>query len=454
MESHCYKTRKGLDLKLQGEAGETLRELAKSEEYGIKPTDFTGIVSRLVVKPGDEVKVGTPLFVDKATERVCVVSPVSGVVSAVERGERRKLLCVRVKSDGQQAELDFSALTNAPKIKADSTAVLELLLKSGLFAFMRQRPYDVVASPNDQPRDIFVSTFSKMPLSCNYSFAGKGEEADFRRGLKGLAVLAPVHVGLCRELMNENWLPLEGVETNYFCGPNPLGNVGVQINHVRPVNKGEVVWTMDAQSVAAFGRLLRTGRVDFTRVIAVAGSEIVNPSYCRLIWGTPLKDVLSGQLRRQEHVRIINGNPLVGTRSSLDDYFSAFVSEICAIPEGDNVNEAFGWAMPRLADFSTSRTYFSWLQGKKHPYNLDCRIKGGERHMIMSGEYDRVFPMDIYANYLVKAIITGDIDRQEALGIYEVAPEDFAVAEFVDSSKLELQRIVREGLDLLRKENS
>lgn len=454
MESHCYKIRKGLDLKLQGEASEELRELAISEEYGIRPTDFTGIVPRLLVKAGDEVKVGTPLLVDKATEKVCIVSPVSGTVSGIDRGERRKLLCVRVKADGKQETLDFSADSGKPSVETDREAVLQLLLKSGLFAFMRQRPYDVVASPNDTPRDLFVTTFNKMPLSGKYCFAGKGSEADFKRGLKALAALAPVHVGCCREQMNEAWLPLEGVEVNYFDGPNPSGNVGVQINHVKPVNKGEVVWTMDAQTVAAFGQLLRTGKPDFSRVIAVAGSEILNPSYCRLIWGAPMKDVLAGNLRKQEHVRIINGNPLVGQKSSLEDYYGAFVSEVCAIPEGDDVDEAFGWVMLRLADFSTSRTYFSWLQGGKRRYNLDCRIKGGERHMIMSGEYDRVFPMDIYAGYLVKAVITGDIDRQEALGIYEVAPEDFALAEFVDSSKLELQRIIREGLDLLRKENS
>ena len=228
----------------------------------------------------------------------------------------------------------------------------------------------------------------------------------------------------------------------------------MQINHVRPVNKGEVVWTMAAENVAAIGSLLRTGHTCLTRRIAVAGSQVKDAHYVETLVGAPLADVLKDNLAATDHVRIINGNPLVGTKSATDDYLSAFVSEVTAIPEGDNVDEAFGWIAPRFNDYSTSHSYFSWLFGKKKKYNLDCRIKGGERHMIMSAEYERVFPMDIYPSYLIKALLTGDIDRQEALGIYEVAPEDFAVAEFVDSSKLELQRIVREGLDLLRKENA
>ena len=230
--------------------------------------------------------------------------------------------------------------------------------------------------------------------------------------------------------------------------------MGVQINRVAPVNKGETVWTMAPEAVIFLGRLLRTGKLDFTRTIAVGGSEIEAPQYARVKVGAKLSSILEGQLLPAEHhVRIINGNPLVGQKATMDDFLGAQVTEVTVIPEGDDVHEVLGWIRPRLDSFSTSRSYFSWLSGKK-PYTLDCRVKGGERHMIMSAEYESVFPMDIYPSYLIKAIITGDIDRQEALGIYEVAPEDFAPAEFVCSSKLELQRIVREGLDLLRKENA
>ena len=240
-----------------------------------------------------------------------------------------------------------------------------------------------------------------------------------------------------------------------FAGPNPAGNVGVHINHVDPINKGEVVWTLDPGAVVMIGRYVATGRVIMERRIAIAGSGVTEPDYADVLVGTPIADLLDGRLAETDrHMRIINGNPLVGYKSEKEGFLGAFSREVCVIPEGDDVDEVLGWIMPRTNDFSTNHSYFSWLQGRSRRYNLDCRIKGGERHMIMSGEYERVFPMDIFPEHLVKAIITGDIDKQEELGIYEVAPEDFAVAEFVDSSKLELQRIVREGLDLLRKENA
>ncbi len=446
-----FTIRKGLDLNLQGEAKLVLEKCPLSASYALKPSDFTGIVPRPVVKEGDRVKAGDALFVDKATEKIKFVSPVSGTVAGIDRGERRKILRFRVEADEVQESKTFD-------VKGwesfDAASAVKLLLESGLFAFFRQRPYDVIASADDTPRDIFISTFSKMPLAADVAFVLNDREKDFCLGVDFLSHIAPVHVGAAAEQEGAAFLAVEKADVNLFKGPNPAGNVGVQINHVKPVNKGEVVWTMAAENVAAIGALLRTGHTCLTRRIAVAGSEVKEPHYVETLVGAPLADVLKDNLNGTDHVRIINGNPLVGTKSSLDDSLSAFVSEVTAIPEGDNVDEAFGWIAPRFNDYSTSHSYFSWLFGKKKKYNLDCRIKGGERHMIMSAEYERVFPMDIYPSYLIKALLTGDIDRQEALGIYEVAPEDFAVAEFVDSSKLELQRIVREGLDLLRKENA
>ena len=293
-----------------------------------------------------------------------------------------------------------------------------------------------------------------MPLAADFSFVAAGQEEDFKLGVKTLAKLAKVHVGISPAQINTAILPLAEAEVGVFDGPNPAGNVGVQINHVSPVNKGEVVWTLSPEETIFVGRLVRTGKVDLTRRIAVAGSQVKQPAYLQIMSGAPMADILAGQLETTEHVRIIDGNPLVGRKSCLEAFLGAHTTEVCAIPEGDDKHEVFGWIAPRFNDFSTSRSYFSWLFGRSKKYDLDCRIKGGERHMIMSAEYERVFPMDIYPSYLIKALVTGDIDRQEALGIYEVAPEDFAVAEFIDSSKLELQRIVREGLDLLRKENS
>ncbi len=447
-----YKLKKGLDLRLEGEARHQLRQPQTPKCYAIRPDDFHGIVPRLVVKPGDEVKVGDALFVDKATEKIRVVSPVSGTVKDIVRGTRRKILHISVNPSATPVFADFGK-PNLNTISREE--LIELLLRSGLFAFLRQRPYDVVASPEDSPKALFISAFSKMPLAADFDFVVSGRESLFKAGIKALSKLCPVFVGIKPEQQNSTFLPLPEAEVNIFDGPNPSGNVGVQINHVSPINKGEVVWTLGAEEVCFVGELVETGRVNLTRRVAVAGSETINPEYIETLIGTPLADVLYENVADTGHSqRIINGNPLVGTKSDKDDFLGAHTTEICILPEGDDRHEVLGWIMPRLKEFSTNRSYLSWLLGKNKTYNPDCRIKGGERRMIMSGEYDRVFPMDIYAGYLIKAIIAGDIDRQEALGIYEVAPEDFAVAEFVDSSKLELQRIVREALDILRKENA
>ena len=446
-----YKIKKGLDIMLEGAAEQQLAACPLAGTYAVKPADFNGIVPKLAVKEGCSVKAGDPLFVDKATEKIAVVSPVSGTVKAIERGERRKLLRICIESDGKQDYKSF----NAPDLeKASGEEVHALMLEAGMAAFLRQRPYDVIADPEQKPKSIFVSAFSTMPLAADFSFVAKGREGDFKTGIAALSRIAPVYVGINPQQINSELLPITHAKVSVFSGPNPAGNVGVQINHIDPVNKGETVWTMGDEHVIMLGELFRTGKVNLTRRIAVAGSMITAPAYVETLIGAPMTSIIGDKIKGTGHVRIIGGNPLVGERSGMDDYLGAFCTEVCAIPEGDDVNEAFGWIMPRLNQFSTSRSYFSWLFGKSKKYDLDCRIKGGERHIIMSGEYDRVFPMDIYAGYLIKAIITGDIDRQEALGIYEVAPEDFAVAEFVDSSKLELQKIVREGLDLLRKENA
>jgi len=307
-----------------------------------------------------------------------------------------------------------------------------------------------VANPDDTPKAIFISAFSDMPLAADTNVTLKGQEADFQTGIDALAKLAKVYVGVKTDSIVKN---VKNATVTEFKGKCPAGNVGVQINHIAPINKGEVVWTIGAEEVVFIGRLFNKGIVDLTRTIAVAGSEIKEPQYKTVLVGAKIGDIVAGEVKTDTKVRLIDGNPLTGMKTSEDAFLFAHSTEVTAIPEGDDADELFGWIAPRFKNFSVSRSYFSWLQPKSKEYVLDARVKGGHRHMIFSGEYDSVFPMDIYPEQLVKAIIAGDIDRMEALGIYEVAPEDFAVAEFVDSSKVELQRIVREGLDMLRKEN-
>ena len=448
--ANVIKLRKGLDINLRGRADKGTVEPVKSADCALVPESFGGVVPKVVVREGDSVRAGDALFVDKKHPEVKFASPVSGTVEAIVRGDRRKVLCVKVKADEVQQYVAFG-----PKDVAslDGEAVKQALLEAGLFGYIQQLPYAVATTPDTTPKAIFVSAFRDMPLASDFEVELKGTEKDFQTGLTALSKIQKTYLGVGARQTASALVDAKDVEINVFDGKCPAGNVGVQVNHVSPVNKGEVVWTVDPAAVIFIGRLFNTGKVDLRRVIAVAGSEVKTPSYVETLVGTSLGAVLEGRLKATEHVRIINGNPLTGRKSTLEDYIGAHTSEVTAIPEGDDNNELLGWILPRVNQYSTSRSYFSWLLGKKE-YDLDARVKGGERHMIMSGEYDKVLPMDIYGEFLIKAIIAEDIDKMEQLGIYEVSPEDFAVAEFVDSSKLELQKIVRNGLDMLRKENA
>ena len=449
--ANVIKLRKGLDINLKGKAAKQKFSVKAAAQYALVPDDFVGMTPKVVVREGDKVKAGDALFVNKKQTDVKFASPVSGVVQAVVRGDRRKVLRVVVEADKDQQYVDFGQKHVA---SLDGDAVVKTLLEAGLFGYINQLPYAVSTTPDQKPRAVFVSALRDMPLAGDFEYELQGNEEDFQTGLTALSKVAPVYLGIGAKQTSKALTEAKDVEVNVFDGPCPAGNVGVQVNNIAPVNKGEVVWTVDPTAVIFFGRLFRTGKVDLRRLVAVAGSEITKPEYAEMLVGQPIADLLEGRLAAKNHVRIINGNPLTGRKATMDDFVGGHTSEITVIPEGDNVDEMLGWILPRTNDFSVSRSYFSWLFGKNKEYALDARVKGGERHMIMSGEYDKVLPMDIYAEYLIKAIIAGDIDSMEQLGIYEVAPEDFAVAEFVDSSKLELQHIVRQGLDMLRKENA
>ena len=446
--ANVIKLRKGLDITLEGKAEEKKIQLKSNGKFALVPDDFEGVTPKVVVKEGNHVKAGDALFVNKQYPEVKFASPVSGTVREVVRGERRKVLCVRVDADEQQEFTDFGKKDVS---KLVDEQVINALLEAGIFGYINQLPYAVSTNPSVKPRAIFVSALRDKPLACDFEYEVEGQIDDFQTGIDALSRIATVYLGVGVGSKLEN---TKNAEVYVFDGKCPAGNVGVQVNHVNPVNKGEVVWTIGDPTVVLFiGRLFNEGKVNLKRTIALCGSEISNPAYVDMLVGEELSTLLSNSYDASKSVRIINGNVLTGKPTTKEGYLGAHSSEITVIPEGNDADEMLGWILPRLKQFSVNRSYFSWLCGKKQ-YALDARVKGGERHMIMSGEYDRVLPMDIYGEYLIKAIIAGDIDRQEALGIYEVAPEDFALAEFVDSSKLELQRIVREGLNILRKENA
>ena len=448
MEGNLIKLSKGLDIHLQGKAEEKKIQLKSNGKYALMPDDFEGVTPKVVVKEGDKVKAGDALFVNKQFPQVKFASPVSGTVREVVRGERRKVLCIKVDADAQQEFTDFGK-RDVSSLSGEQ--VINALLEAGLFGYINQLPYAVSTNPETMPKAIFVSALRDKPLAADFEYEVKGQEQDFQTGLTALSKIAKTYLGVG---VNSALKGVKDAEVYVFDGKCPAGNVGVQVNHIDPVNKGEVVWTIGDPSVVLFiGRLFNTGKVNLTRTVALCGSEITNPAYVDMLVGEELSTLLSNSYDASKSVRIINGNVLTGKPTTKEGFLGAHSSEITVIPEGNDADEMLGWILPRLKQFSVNRSYFSWLCGK-NAYALDARVKGGERHMIMSGEYDKVLPMDIYGEYLIKAIITGDIDRQEALGIYEVAPEDFALAEFVDSSKLELQRIVREGLNILRKENA
>lgn len=449
--ANVVKLRKGLDISLKGRAAEEIVSVGKPDTFALVPDDFPGVTPKVVVKEQEEVMAGAALFVDKNHPEVKFVSPVSGVVTKVERGERRKVMNITVQASVEQKYVEFGK-KDVNKLSAED--VKAALMEAGLFAFIKQRPYDVIADPTSTPKAIFVSAFDSKPLAPNFEFQLKGEEQNFQTGLDALAKMANTYVGVSAKQKAPALTNAKNVTVTVFDGPHPAGNVGIQIHHIAPINKGEVVWTVAAEDVILIGRLFNLGHINFTRTIALTGSEMLKPAYCKMIVGGSLASIFKFDVTRGIDLRYISGNVLTGKQITKDGFLGAFDNQVTVIPEGDETHEFLGFIMPRFNQFSVNRSYFSWLIDPflKPEYVLDARIKGGKRNMIMSNEYDRVLPMDIYPEYLIKAILAGDIDRMEQLGIYEVAPEDFALCEFVCSSKQELQRIVRTGLDNLRVE--
>ncbi len=449
--SKIITLRKGLDINLEGKPCAATADAPVAAEYALSPLDFEGVTPKLLVKAGDRVKAGTPLFFNKYNERVLFTSPVSGTVAAVNRGEKRKVLSVTVAPDAQQSYEEFAKLDPTQSSRDE---LIELLLHAGLWPMLVQRPYGIIADPADTPKAIFVSAFDSAPLAPDYNYVLRDEQADLQAGIEVLRKLSGGKVHLSMRAGAEGSMPqLKGVELHTFAGKHPAGNVGVQIHHIDPVNKGEVVWTVNIQDLAIIGRLVLTGRVDMTRIIAVDGSEVAKPQYYRVIAGARVDSFLEGNLKTQKEgdsVRVISGNVLTGTKTAMDGFLGYYANQVTVIPEGDKY-ELLGWAMPRFNKFSVSRAYFSWLCPKK-AYRLDTNMNGGERPFVVTGLYERYLPMDIYPMYLLKACLAGDIEKMENLGIYEVVEEDFALCEFVDPSKIDIQQIIRDGINLMIKE--
>ena len=446
--SDQIRLKKGLNLPIAGEALCEVTARVAPDLVAVKPTDFRGLVPRLLVKEGDSVKAGTPLFADKKYTTMVFCSPVSGTVDAVVRGDKRKLLEVRIKADAKNEALR----ADVSKASAlDKKGLTDLLLEHGLWPCIKQRPFGTIADPEAEPKAIFISGMNTAPLGADYEFSLRDDVPDIQAGIDALGRLTRggVHLSLDADRFSGSaFNALTGVVMHRFAGPHPAGNVGVQINHISPINKGEVVWTVSLPLVAVIGRFLRKGVYDTRRLIAVAGPAAVKPSYVEVCAGVGMKQL--APYFAEGDVRVVSGDVLTGEAVGREGFLGFFDDQVSVLREG-NYYEMFGWINPlRSKKFSVSHAYPAFLRRKK--YDMDTNENGGERPFLMNDVYGKVLPMDIYPLYLFKACLAGDLDKMEQLGIYEVIEEDVALCEYVCPSKVEIQQIVRDGIELMMKE--
>ena len=446
--SKDIRIKKGLDINLVGVAEQNTSKAVLSNVYAINLLDFHGIMPKMLVKQGAEVKAGEPLFYSKDNQDMLFVSPVSGELIEITRGARRKILTIKILADKSQEYLEHPV----QKPGADSQKIKSALLKSGCWPFIKQRPYDVVADPTAIPKAIFVSAYATAPLAADLDYTLNGKEKELQAALTAMSKLTPgkVHVSVGKG-SNSPFTNLEDIEIHKVSGPHPAGLVGTQINKLDPINKGEVVWTVTPQDLVIIGELLLTGKFNAQRTIALAGSSVKSPKYFTTKIGAEIATFLYASGVKEEKFRVINGDVLTGKKASPDGFLGFYNNTVSVIPEGDDY-EFFGWNKPVFDKISSTRALtFSWLQPKKK-YDLDTNTNGEHRAFVVTGMYEEVFPLDIYPLQLLKACMVKDLDEMEQLGLYEVIPEDFSLTEFICISKQPHQKIIREGLDLLQKE--
>ena len=447
--SKDIRIKKGLDINLVGAAEKTTSKAVSSNVYAIQLSDFHGITPKMLVKQGAEVKAGEPLFYNKNIEEMLFVSPVSGELIEIERGDRRRILTLKILADKTQEALVSKTIDVEGASKEE---VKSALLKGGCWPFIKQRPYDVIANPDTTPKSIFISGYSSGPLQADLDYVLNGKENELQAAITALGKLTPgkVHVSVDKS-GNSPLAQLKGIELHKVSGPHPVGLVGTQINRIDPINKGELVWTVSPQDLIIIGEFLLTGKFNAERLVALAGSSVKTPKYYTTIIGAEISTFLYASGVNEENFRVINGDVLTGAKSRPDGFLGYYNNLVTVIPEGDDY-EFFGWNKPVFDKISATRALtFSWMQPNKK-YDLDTNTNGEHRAFVVTGQYEEVFPMDIFPMQLLKACMVKDLDEMEQLGLYEVAPEDFSLTEFICISKQPHQKIIREGLDLLQKE--
>lgn len=451
------KLSKGFDINLAGGAASTVVEIPTEGLYAVKPAEFTGFQKpKLLVQQGDKVKAGQVLYFDKSLEAIKFAAPVSGEVVEIKRGAKRRLMEIVIKADGQQDYQEAKAYSASDVSGLSDDDAKSALLESGLWPLIVQRPYSVIARPDQAPKSIFISGFDSSPLAPDFSVLLKGEEDSFKTGIEIVKKLTKgtVHLNLKSGAESSSVLTgAQGVQVNQISGPHPAGNVGVQIHHLDPINKGETVWTLTPQSVVLIGRYFNTGKFDLSKLVALTGSEVSNPQYYKVISGAQVSSITNGNIS-SENVRYVSGNALSGSKVENDSFVSFYDNQLTVLPEGNDLI-FFGSFLPSSERLSFGRSlglmsFLNKIISPKKEYVLNTNINGEHRAFVQSGVFEQVLPMDIYPVHLLKAILAEDFDEMEALGIYEVAEEDFALCEFVDVSKNDVQAIIRSGLDLMQ----
>lgn len=445
--TEIVKLRKGLDIKLLGKPEQVIGTVPQNKTFAIKPVDFQGLTPKLVVKSGQLVKKGEVLFYDKYYPEIVFTSPVGGTVVSINRGERRRILEVVVKEDKNEDSISF--LKGDP-LKMNPEEIKENILASGLWPFIKRRPYGIIARPHETPKNIFISAFDTAPLAPDYDFIVLGQEKDFQTGINALSRLTEGMVHLGTRKKKGNFDGIENVHYSVFEGAHPAGNVGVQIHHISPISKGDVIWTINPQDVIFIGRLFNNGALDMNKIVALTGSEVTKPCYYKMKVGSAISFLINKSVESENKYRIISGNVLTGSEIESNNFLGFYDSQITVIPEGDQY-EFMGWATLGMNKFSAGNTFFSKIFPQK-AYKLDANMHGGERAFVMTGQYEKYLPMDILPVYLLKSIIVNDIDKMEQLGIYEVIEEDLALCEFACTSKIKVQDLLKKGIESIIRE--
>ncbi|MCG8321334.1 MAG: Na(+)-translocating NADH-quinone reductase subunit A [Cytophagales bacterium] len=450
--SKFVKLKKGFDIKLAGKAEKQIAGVVQPDTFAVKPTDFQGILRpKVLVKEGENVKAGTPVLIDGKNDKIKHTAPVSGEIVAVKRGDKRKLLEIVILSDREIEYVEFPTYTISDIVNLKKEDCVEPLISSGVWPNIIQRPYGIIADPDTSPKSIFISAFDTHPLAPDQDFLLKDQDKFFEAGIAVLRKFSPsIHLNVnANSEVSGLFSQVKDIQINKFSGPHPAGNVGVQIHHIDPIRKGDIVWTVSPFGVAQIGKLFLEGRYDASRLIAFTGSEINSPKYYRTYTGANIRKFVENNLK-SEHVRYISGNVLTGQKIEKDGHIGFYDSQVTVIPEGD-YHEFFGWILPDAKKLSFHRAFglLSFLMPKKD-FVVDTNTHGEDRAFVQTGVFERVIPMDILPMYLIKAIMAEDFDGMEALGIYEVIEEDLALCEFVDVSKHDIQAILREGIDLMQ----